>query len=244
MARGQSNNGSNCDSVYAKICLKSGDDTDPRFELEIPNPAFGKEEGAEKTLNDGREDGLSGKIVGVSAKTYDYKGDEKLSGKIILEDKSANEIYFIQFGQSSVARNLINSLAGINQPGEIELGLYINKRGHATISVTNNGDKTEWAWHPGNDQDNDYVNKIEWVHNKKKKKDEPDFWELDKWLFLEVLGKDIKARVEAARKADPVGEEPTVEHDYDTEEEELTETEQEQLENETEPEKKKDKVPF
>jgi hypothetical protein len=243
MARGQSNSGSNCDSVYAKIALKSGDDADPRFELEIPNPAFGKEEGAEKTLNDGREDGLSGVIVGVSAKTYDYKGDEKLSGKIILEDKGANEIYFIQFGQSSVARNLINSLAGVNKPGVIELGLYLNKRGYATISVANNGDKTEWAWHPGNDQDNDYVNKIEWIHNKKKKKDEPDYWELDKWLFLEVLGKDIAERVKLAREQDPKDEPVTQQQEVEKESNEADPvvTEAEVVEGE---EKPKGRVPF
>lgn len=206
MARGQEG-GSKCDPFYAKIVQKDANDARVAiFQLTKPNPDFDSvlpvSDENSKTISDGVEETLAGKIVGITSKRYDYKGDDKLSAKLVLEDVKSNEIYHIQFGQSGLARNIINSLAGINDYGWVSVGLWLNKKGYPTVGIRNNNEKTAWNWTPYGDDENEYLDKIVWVNNPKNKKDEPNFWALDEWLF-ETIIPEINKKIKACRDNDP-----------------------------------------
>ena len=222
MGRGQQG-GSKQSPIFAKIVQKDANNNNCAvFELTKPNPDFDPNLPADKVNNpkvisDGTETSLSGKIIGVSTKRNVWDDDEKLSAKIILEDANEGEVYFIQFAQSGVARNIINSLAGVNKPGFVEISLWMNKAGYPTVGVQNDNERTKWSWHPSPQEDNEYTQKVSWAHNKKKGKDVPDYWELDVWLFETILGEQIAERVKAARAEDPKDDSPAEEQDQTAE---------------------------
>ena len=210
MARGQEG-GSKCDPFYAKIVQKGANDERVAiFQLTKPNPDFDSvlaiSDDNPKTISDGVEETLAGKIIGIVTTRYDYKGDDKLSAKLILEDVKSNEIYHIQFGQSGIARNIINSLAGINDYGWVSIGLWLNKKGYPTVGVRNNNEKTAWEWKPYGNDENEYLDKIVYVNDPKLKKDVPNFWALDEWLF-ETIIPEINKKIKVCRENDPPEEE-------------------------------------
>lgn len=98
------------------------------------------------------ESKLAGHLIKITPKTFKYtKGKQELEGHAIeleLFAEDVNEIYSISVGWSSLGRGLLNCLLGLPRPfpGPIEISLYTNKEGYASVSVWENGQMSGFAF--------------------------------------------------------------------------------------------------
>jgi len=157
-------------------------DQSPYFEISEKNKDTGKVEptGATETV-------VSGNLIDIGEMKSELYPD-KFHGYMILQDMSASkngESYRLNFSMSNVMRNIINNLAGADQPlQDVKISVYTDKQGYAKGFVTVNGAKVDW--------------KYSWeeisgliVKNKVKKAgktvEESDYYEVDKKLMEEGL---------------------------------------------------------
>jgi len=216
MGRGSKTGFSNLNPVYAQIKgLKKGETA--RIEFKTRDP-----EDETQFIDEGHESGISGKLVGVKDKTYEYEGDEILQAQLILEDEEEGEVYFLSFGMSWVGRNIINSLAGCNNLGEIDISVWNDREtGYAKVHIKNNGEKTEWGYEY--DVLKEKIN-VTTVTKKGKKVQEQDTWDLDVWLLEEVLLKEVANKLPKREAA--ASEAPAAAPEAEAEEPEAEEPEQ------------------
>ena len=192
MGRGSENGFSDLDQVFAQIKgLKRGESA--RIEFSVKDP---DNEG--QYIQEGHESGISGKLVGVIDKSYTHEGDEVPQAGLILEDEKAGEVYFLSFGISMVGVNIINSLAGCNELGNVDISIWNDKTtDYAKVYVRNNGEKTEWAypWEELKD-------KITYTDVKGKDKPVRDDWDLKQFMLKDVLMVEVKDKLPKREKAE------------------------------------------
>ena len=141
MGRGSNNGFSNLSPVFAQIKgLKKGETARIEFKTKDPDDDS-------NYIDEGHESGISGKLAGVMDKSFDYEGEEVPQACLILEDEEEGEVYFLSFGISMIGINIINSIAGCNDIGNIDISVWNDKAtGYNKVFVRNNGEKTEWAY--------------------------------------------------------------------------------------------------
>jgi hypothetical protein len=195
MGRGSSNGFSNLNPVYAQLKgLKKGETAHIQFKTRDP-------EDETKFIDEGHESGISGKLVGVVDKSYKHEDNEVAQGQLILEDEEEGEVYFFSFGISMVGVNIINSIAGCNEPGVIDISVWNDKEtGYAKVFVRNNGEKTEWAY----DWKDELSTKIKYTETTKRGKPftERDDWELKQFMLKDVLMTEIAEKLPKREKAE------------------------------------------
>lgn len=92
---------------------------------------------------------LEGHVIGIKKDQYEYRGKPQYTFEIIID--GGDETYALQLNYGYFTRNILNSIAAIDDLGKtkLKLDIYRNKDGFVTVAVkntTNNpeGEKTEW----------------------------------------------------------------------------------------------------
>jgi hypothetical protein len=192
MARGsQKRSNNNFHKVFCQIKgLAKGDNI--RIEMNEPD-----EEGNDNITY---EQSVEGKLVAIKDASYEYEGETVPQFMLIMEDADAEEVYFVKCNMNSIGRQIINSLAGTNDIGTVEISVWNDKEsGYTKCYVTNNGERTEWGWHPRDDEE--WTSKI--IQNTVKKKvkgkmteiTEKDYYDLNEWLLNDILLGEVKKKL-------------------------------------------------
>jgi len=90
-----------------------------------------------------------GYLKGIKVETYTWEGKEKQSMKITLQDPNADGAIVISAGFNNMTRSMLNSIAGCDVIGLLELKAAKWGKGekkYPTIFVQNNGQKTGWKF--------------------------------------------------------------------------------------------------
>jgi len=88
---------------------------------------------------------FSGTIVSIEKDQYEHRG--KIQHKFKIGMQSEGENYSLELGYSYYSRNVLNSLAGIDDftGKEINFSIYRNNDGFTSVFTTCNEEKTEWS---------------------------------------------------------------------------------------------------
>lgn len=142
-------------STFAKLKINKETDTPVFYKVEkkgdqwVETQSFNKAEGF---------------LKGIKVETYTWENKEKMSMKITLQEQSSDEQIIITAGFNNATRSMLNSIAGCEKIGLLELKCAKWGKGekkYPTIFVSNNGQKTAWKYRM------DEIPEIEKVTNKK-----------------------------------------------------------------------------
>jgi len=136
---------------------------------------------------------IEGTLKELKVTDYTYEGKVHKVVKITLEDM--NERCVLDFGFSSIGLNIINSLAGADSIGNVNLALYTSKTGYPSVAVKLNGSsdvkETKWKW----DFKKDFAPKIEKITNKKGEVIQSDKTELVEFLVDYLNSKEFQDKI-------------------------------------------------
>lgn len=183
----------------------------------------GKDEPIKK---EGDEPSLSGIITGAEHRIWEYKGEPKDSVVLIIQDSAAGaegETYKLEMSMSSIARSIIKSLLSVTSFfEEIKISLYTNKKGYASVFVSQgvdaNGKDVACPWAISLEDEAKYITK-----ETKKAKDAKgkvvdksvnNYMELDEYLLNrfkdeiipKVMGKKAAASAPSSDEPSPNGD--------------------------------------
>ncbi len=72
------------------------------------------------------------------------KDQERRVMEILIRDKETGDDVYLQTGWTMLARSLINSLCSLKELWFLELSLYTNKKGYASVYTKNDETPLEW----------------------------------------------------------------------------------------------------
>lgn len=87
---------------------------------------------------------FSGYLMDIETKDFEFQGNPGTTLITKWKDNSGATFQIEQNFKIGISRSLINSLAGIDNFGEIAMSLYTNKKGYASIWVKNDGQDVNW----------------------------------------------------------------------------------------------------
>lgn len=140
-------------STFVKLKINKETDTPVFYKMEKKGDSWVESEQFNKA---------EGVLKGIKVETYTHEGKEKMSMKITLQD--GDEQIIVSAGFNYATRSMLNSIAGCNSIGLLELKAAKWGKGekkYPTIFVTNNGQKTSWKYQMAD------IPEVEHVKNKK-----------------------------------------------------------------------------
>lgn len=118
---------------------------------DLPAPVFevsqkGPEGATERTIISKDTTRVSGTLIGIRNKEFEYQGKMIKSVELTLQDK--DEIYFVTVGYTYLGRNILNSLLSLKTFIGLEISLYQSKpkpdakdkRGFPSVAIRQNGE--------------------------------------------------------------------------------------------------------
>lgn len=161
-----------------------------------PTPYIGRQEKGDAGWHIAEKfNAIEGRLVSIAHSSYEYQGEQKT--KIIIGLDDGNEEMSLEGNFNSLVYSILNSLAGTNNLGNIEINVWLSKelvngKNFPKCAVKNDGDKTTWKY----DWNNVPKAKDVKVGNKTYKDDSDvvEFWK------KEVEG--IAARIKVAAPAE------------------------------------------
>lgn len=141
---------------------------------------------------------VSGELVEVGVREVTPKKENVPPYKLIqltLVDEDEKEVVILESTITSIARNIINSLAGAdNLLGELAVSVYNTKEGgHPAVCLWLNKERLDWKYSWEELQKRVKTYKITEGGKEVEKK---DFFELNEWLVNEVFLKEIAEKVQ------------------------------------------------
>lgn len=190
MAVGKSRFGGDAKFLYAKIKgLKAGE----TLYMEIS-----EKQGNDYVVTqyDQPKANLSGTLIKIEEKSYEWEGDTVKTLSMWLKDSETNEVVILDIGMNSVFRSMVNSMASVEGvlTGEWYFSFYNKKdTGYPSVYVEYNGEKTNWKYDMRSDEWKGLID-VNVVKKKGKEVEEKDFYRLDEWL-RGIAVDDIGGRV-------------------------------------------------
>lgn len=129
--------------VFFKVAYEDGN-------RETGKPYFAeqKKEG-DSWLDSGDDTFLEGRVIGIEKGSYEYKKGKKTLTQNTFKIKidGGEEVYVIGFNYNYYSRNILNTIAAIQDLGSavIKMSVYRNKDGFVSVYTTVDGEKTDWA---------------------------------------------------------------------------------------------------
>tara|TARA_R110002020_G_scaffold17376_6_gene61113 strand:- start:473 stop:1120 length:648 start_codon:yes stop_codon:yes gene_type:complete len=87
---------------------------------------------------------IEGAVTKIGSSEYTHEGEVIKFVEMYLND--GVEVMKLTLGLNNLTTSLLNSLRGCEKVGVVKLSIYRNKAGYPSIFVTNDGERTEWAW--------------------------------------------------------------------------------------------------
>jgi len=134
-------------------------------------------------VDSGDDTFLEGRVIGIEKGSYEYKKGKKTltQNTFKLKLDGGGETYVIGFNYNYYSRNILNTIAAIDDLGSavVKMSVYRNKDGFVSIYTTVNGEKTDWA-----------------IDAKKLPSNEDDKWEASFDHFIDTISANIPAKVD------------------------------------------------
>lgn len=134
---------------------------------------------------------IEGYLKDVKVETYTWDGKENQSVKITLQDNTSDGSIIITTGFNNMTRSMLNSIAGCDAIGLLELKAAKWGKGekkYPTIFVSNNGQKTAWKYQISE------IPQVEQIKNKKGEVVSTDDSETNAF-FKNVISIDILPKI-------------------------------------------------
>lgn len=133
---------------------------------------------------------LTGELEKIELSSYEYEWQKRDTVKITIAD--VTEKYVISTAFTTIAKSLLNSLASAETFWQLELKLYVNKKGYNSIYVANDNTRLEWKYTI--EELNSKVDKIQ----KKNGEVVMDYSELDEF-YKNTVVKQIQETIEKSK---------------------------------------------
>ena len=115
-----------------------------------PNPYIGRQEKGESGWQIAEKfNSIEGRLISIAHSSYEYQGEQKT--KIIIGLDDGHEEMSLEGNFNSLVYSIINSIAGTNNLGNIEINVWLSKeivngKNYPKCAVKNDGEKTKWKY--------------------------------------------------------------------------------------------------